>query len=118
MTVMLNLPPAPVGQQVPPARAAARHRGALRVTRGALLLTTGTASRRDQPQETGVLSQDACSWDEGYAAGLSGMRSSLCPYPAGTTESWSWVSGYIEGKAVRLSRVKTATIKLDGIGEY
>jgi ribosome modulation factor len=118
MTLKHNLPPAPVGQQVPPAHAAARHKGALRVARGALLLTTGTASRRGQPQGTAVLTQDARSWDEGYAAGLSGMRSSSCPYPAGTTESWSWVSGYIEGKAARLNRVETATIKLDGIREY
>jgi len=118
MTLKHNLPPAPVGQQVPPARAAARHRGALRVPRGALLLTTGTASRRGQPRGTTVLSQDARNWDEGYAAGLSGMCSSSCPYLAGTTESWSWYSGYIEGKAARLSRVKTATIKLDGIREY
>ena len=35
---------APVGQQGPPARAAASAMGALRVARGSLLLTTGTAS--------------------------------------------------------------------------
>jgi hypothetical protein len=118
MTVMLDLPPAPVGQQVPPARAAARHRGALRVTRGALLLTTGTASRRGQPDGGKVLSQDTCCWDEGYAAGQSGLHSPSSPYRAGTTASWSWYSGYIEGKAARLSRVETATIKLDEIHEY
>ena len=38
-------PPAdPVGQQAPPARAAASAMGALRSARGSLLLTTGTAS--------------------------------------------------------------------------
>jgi len=42
--------PAPVGQQGPPARAAASAVRALRVARGSLLLTTGTASRLlDQP---------------------------------------------------------------------
>ena len=35
---------APVGQQAPPARAAASAVGALRSARGSLLLTTGTAS--------------------------------------------------------------------------
>jgi hypothetical protein len=35
-------PAAPVGQQAPPARAAASAVGALRSARGALLLTTGT----------------------------------------------------------------------------
>ena len=39
-----NLPPAPVGQQAPPTRAAVSPVGmALRVARGALLATTGTA---------------------------------------------------------------------------
>ena len=37
-------PAAPVGQQEPPARAAASAMGALRSARGSLLLTTGTAS--------------------------------------------------------------------------
>ena len=38
------IPAAPVGQQGPPARAAASAVGALRSARGSLLLTTGTAS--------------------------------------------------------------------------
>jgi hypothetical protein len=46
MTAVHNFPPAPVGQQGPPARAAAPAVRALRVTRGSLLLTTGTASHR------------------------------------------------------------------------
>lgn len=37
-------PAAPVGQQAPPARAAASAVGALRSARGSLLLTAGTAS--------------------------------------------------------------------------
>ena len=44
MTAAPNFPPAPVGQQGPPARAAAPAVRALRVARGSLLLTTGTAS--------------------------------------------------------------------------
>jgi hypothetical protein len=39
-----SLPAAPVGQQGPPARAAASAMRALRSARGSLLLTTGTAS--------------------------------------------------------------------------
>jgi hypothetical protein len=39
-------PAAPVGQQAPPARAAASAIRARRVARGSLLLTTGTASPR------------------------------------------------------------------------
>ena len=46
MTASARLPPAPVGQQAPPAHAATRLMGALRVARGSLLLTTGTGSRR------------------------------------------------------------------------
>ncbi len=46
MTAVPSFPPAPVGQQGPPARAAASAMWALRGTRRPLLLTTGTASRR------------------------------------------------------------------------
>jgi len=41
-----NSPAAPVGQQIPPARAAASAIRARRGARGSLLLTTGTASLR------------------------------------------------------------------------
>src|ERR1700751_4384950 len=44
MTRSSVIPAAPVGQQGPPARAAASAAGALRSARGSLLLTTGTAS--------------------------------------------------------------------------
>ena len=47
MTARASLPPAPVGQQAPPAHAATRLMGALRVARGSLLLTTGTGYRCD-----------------------------------------------------------------------
>jgi hypothetical protein len=46
MIAVPGTPPAPVGQQGPPARAAASAVRALRVARRSLLLTTGTASRR------------------------------------------------------------------------
>jgi hypothetical protein len=44
MTAVPKFAPAPVGQQGPPARAAASDLGTLRVARGSLLLTTGTGS--------------------------------------------------------------------------
>jgi hypothetical protein len=45
MTVQLRIPPAPVGLQAPPTRAAASDSWrSLRVARGSLLSTTGTAS--------------------------------------------------------------------------
>lgn len=44
MIALPSSPAAPVGQQEPPARAAASAVRALRVARGSLLLTTGTAS--------------------------------------------------------------------------
>ena len=44
MMTRLTVPAAPVGQQGPPARAAASAVRALRSARGSLLLTTGTAS--------------------------------------------------------------------------
>ena len=44
MRVPSSCPPAPVGQQAPPMRAATRQVGALRVAHGSLPLTTGTGS--------------------------------------------------------------------------
>ena len=47
MTAVPNFPPAPVGQQEPPTRAAAPAvRGHSASRAGPFLLTTGTASRR------------------------------------------------------------------------
>jgi hypothetical protein len=48
-----SLPPAPEGQQGPPTFAAARCE-ALRVARGSLPLTSGTASRGDNKNENGA----------------------------------------------------------------
>ena len=59
MTAARRIPPAPVGQQAPPTRAAASDSGrSLRVARGSLLLTTGTGYRHDKPQEDQI-QQDA-----------------------------------------------------------
>ena len=105
MTAALRIPPAPVGQQEPPARAAASDSWrSLRDARGALRLTTRTACRRDKQQEDNILRQDARSWHEGYRAGLRGTSLTERPYPAGSTENWQWSSGYIEGKAARLAK--------------
>ena len=47
MSVVLSIPPAPVGQQVPPTRVAASDTWrSLRGARGSLLSTTGTGCRR------------------------------------------------------------------------
>ena len=59
--------------------------------------------------------QDARSWQEGYQAGLRGTEHRARRYPAGTTESWSWSSGYIEGNAVRL---KMRQPLIDGTSEH
>ena len=40
-------------------------------------------------------------WDKGFEDGEQGKALLSCPYTTGTTESLSWVSGYIEGKAAR-----------------
>ena len=98
MTAVRSVPSAPVGQQGPPARAAASDSGgSRRVARGPLLLTTGT----DCPRKPQGPRQDPQCWLEGYRAGRLGLRNSSGPYAPGTTEAWSWISGYIEGKATR-----------------
>jgi hypothetical protein len=101
MTAPFRLPPDPVGQQAPPARDAASAARARRVARGSLLLTTGTD---DTPHDRS-LRQDHSSWQHGYQAGCLGL--SARSFPAGTAESWSWISGYIEGKAARVARRKS-----------
>jgi hypothetical protein len=98
MIAPFRVPPHPVGQQAPPARAAASASKPLRGARGALLLTTGTGC---SPHDTS-LRQDPCSWQPGYWAGYLDL--SACPFPAGSVESWSWISGYIEGKAARVAK--------------
>ena len=47
------------------------------------------------------LTIDVTAWNRGFAAGEQGRPSRSCPYDRGTTESWSWSSGYIEGQAAR-----------------
>jgi hypothetical protein len=59
--------------------------------------------------------QDARSWDEGYRAGRRGLSLAARRYPVGTTESWSWSSGYIEGDAARLKKRQPS---LDGTSEH
>ena len=39
------------------------------------------------------------AWEEGFQAGEG--KQSKCPYPAGSTEAWSWWSGRVEGDAKR-----------------
>jgi hypothetical protein len=49
-----------------------------------------------------VLKHDPKAWEEGFGAGESRVQSPFrCPYRAGTTQAWSWHSGYIEGEAKR-----------------
>jgi hypothetical protein len=102
MTAPFRVPPDPVGQQAPPARDAASAARARRAARGSLLLTTGTG---DTPHDKS-LRQDRCSWQQGYRAGCLGL--SAWPLLASTAESWSWISGYIEGKAARVAKRKSS----------
>ena len=95
---------APVGQQAPPARAAAWNSRPLRVARGPLLLTTGTVSNRSGSSDR-VLRQLPHSWQQGYDAGYLG--DSGCPFAVHSAEAWPWNSGYVEGKAARLARAKS-----------
>ena len=49
-----------------------------------------------------VLKHDPKAWEDGFSAGESRVRIPLrCPYPAGTTQAWSWHSGHVEGDAKR-----------------
>ncbi len=47
------------------------------------------------------LTIDGQAWDRGFEDGELGLPLRACPYEIGTTESWSWSSGYVEGKAAR-----------------
>jgi len=44
---------------------------------------------------------DGQAWNRGFEDGEPGEPLRSCPYASGSTQSWSWVSGYIEGKAAR-----------------
>ena len=59
--------------------------------------------------------QDERFWNEGYRAGLRGMSLAARRHPVGSTASWSWSSGYIEGNAARL---KNRQQILDGNNEH
>ena len=47
------------------------------------------------------LSIDSHAWSRGFHDGEAGKPLRSCPYAIGTTERWSWSSGYIEGNAAR-----------------
>jgi len=45
---------------------------------------------------------DSKAWDEGFKAGeISRGLAVTCPYAPGSTEAFSWCSGFIEGDAKR-----------------
>jgi transposase-like protein len=46
-----------------------------------------------------MIALDPGAWEEGFQAGEA--HKAKCPYPAGTSEAWSWRSGYVEGDAKR-----------------
>jgi hypothetical protein len=72
-----------------------------------------------QSRDDALIHVDAASWQQGYAAGLSGVPSWLGRRNlAAEIDSWSWISGYIEGEAARLKRGSQATSKLDANREY
>ena len=48
-----------------------------------------------------MLKHDPKAWEEGFEAGESARLPVRCPYPAGTTQAWSWHSGFVEGDAKR-----------------
>ena len=45
------------------------------------------------------LELDEHAWNQGFEDGRQGKPLHANPYNPGTTESWSWASAYIEGKA-------------------
>ena len=53
------------------------------------------------------LSLDARAWREGFRDGEQSQPLPACPYVVGSTERWSWSSGYIEGKAARRNECGT-----------
>ena len=95
-----RVPPVPVSQQAPPARAAACDGKPLRGARGSLLLITGTGSRRGTSPNW-IVELDERAWDEGHRAGRLGISDSTGPYHPRSMKALSWISGYIEGKAAR-----------------
>jgi ribosome modulation factor len=47
------------------------------------------------------LAMDEQAWSRGFEDGRQVKPLDNCPYGLGTDERWSWISGYIEGKAAR-----------------
>ena len=47
------------------------------------------------------LTIDGNAWNRGFWDGELGLPLRCCPYAVGSTERWSWSSGYIEGNAFR-----------------
>jgi ribosome modulation factor len=47
------------------------------------------------------LRMDRTAWIGGFHAGEAGRSVRTCPYPPASCESWSWSSGFTEGKAKR-----------------
>ena len=76
-----------------------------------------SASRTGTARGEADIQVDAASWQQGYDAGLSANWSGRQTLAA-SLDRWSWVSGYIEGNAVRLTRGSPATRKLDANREY
>ena len=57
------------------------------------------------------MAMDEHAWNRGFDDGEQGKPLRPCPYPRGTTESWSWSSGYIEGQAARNGFAATRPIQ-------
>ena len=102
-------PPAPSRQQAPPTRAAASDsRRSLRDARGALPLTPGdglapSQNKAGKARDDVMIRIDTASWQQGFDAGLSALWSDRHTLAA-SIDRWSWISGYIEGDAARLTR--------------
>ena len=63
--------------------------------------------------------QDARFWNEGYRAGVRGMGLAARRYPVGSTASWSWSSGYVEGYVEgNADRLKKRQLLLDENTEH
>ena len=62
--------------------------------RGAVPIGGGAAGARS-------LQQDPQAWRSGFDAGAAGKLYTACPHRAGSTEAWSWFSGFTEGQAKR-----------------
>ena len=120
-----HVPPAPRRQQGPPTRVATSDsRRSLRDARGSLPLAPGdglapSQHKAGKARDVVMIRIDAASWQQGYDAGLSGVPSWLGRRNlAAEIDSWSWISGYIEGEAARPMRGSQATSKLDANREY